>query len=127
MVYYKVMDIDPHTLQQILQRIYQQMRCPQCGKRVPVDFSSVRVVADQAMLLQLKCNMCNAYIVLHASLQGVDELGATPYKEDITANVSTSLELSKEELAMLREGLTESSGSFEELFNKYGASSESTA
>jgi len=121
------MDIDPHTLQRILQRIYQQMRCPQCGKRVPVDFSSVRVVADQAMLLQLKCNMCNAYIVLHASLQGVDELGATPYKEDITANVSTSLELSKEELAMLREGLTESSGSFEELFNKYGASSESTA
>lgn len=121
------MDIDPHTLQQILQRIYQQMRCPQCGKRVPVDFSSVRVVADQAMLLQLKCDMCNAYIVLHASLQGVDQMGAQPYKEDITANASTSLELNKEELAMLREGLLESGGSFEELFEKYGATDESAA
>lgn len=120
-----MMDIDPHTLQQILQRIYQQMRCPQCGKRVPVDFSSVRVVADHAMLLQLKCDMCNAYIVLHASLQGVEHLGARPYKEDITANASTSLELNKEELAMLRKGLTEAGGSFEELFNRYGTTDES--
>ncbi|KKW41061.1 hypothetical protein A2454_04170 [Candidatus Peribacteria bacterium RIFOXYC2_FULL_55_14] len=120
------MDIDPHTLQQILQRIYQQMRCPQCGKRVPVDFSSVRVMADQAMLLQLKCDMCNAYIVLHASLQGVEALNAQPYKEDITANVSTSLELNKEELAMLRKGLTEAGGSFEELFHKYGSTSPSS-
>ncbi|HLD32369.1 MAG TPA: hypothetical protein VJB10_02145 [Candidatus Peribacteraceae bacterium] len=120
------MDIDPHTLQQILQRIYQQMRCPQCGKRVPVDFSSVRVMADQAMLLQLKCDMCNAYIVLHASLQGVEALSAQPYKEDITANVSTSLELNKEELAMLRKGLTEAGGSFEELFHKYGSSGPSS-
>ncbi|KKW36979.1 MAG: hypothetical protein UY85_C0067G0010 [Candidatus Peribacteria bacterium GW2011_GWB1_54_5] len=122
----EVMDIDPHTLQQILQRIYQQMRCPQCGKRVPVDFSSVRVMADQAMLLQLKCDMCNAYIVLHASLQGVEALNAQPYKEDITANVSTSLELNKEELAMLRKGLTEAGGSFEELFHKYGSTSPSS-
>ena len=122
----EVMDIDPHTLQQILQRIYQQMRCPQCGKRVPVDFSSVRVMADQAMLLQLKCDMCNAYIVLHASLQGVEALNAQPYKEDITANVSTSLEHNKEELAMLRKGLTEAGGSFEELFHKYGSTSPSS-
>ena len=91
-----------------------------------MDFSSVRVVADGAMLLQLKCDMCDAYIVLHASLQGVEKMGAQPYKEDITANVSTSLDLNKEELAMLRQGLTESGGSFEELFNKYGATEESS-
>jgi len=121
------MEIDPHTLQQILQRIYQQMRCPQCGKRVPVDFSSVRVVADGAMLLQLKCDMCDAYIVLHASLQGVEKMGALPYKEDITANASTSLEFNKEELAMLRQGLNESGGSFENLFNMYGTSDETSA
>ncbi len=90
-----------------------------------MDFSSVRVVADQAMLLQLKCDMCDAYIVLHASLNGVENGDVEPYKEDITANASTSLELNKEELSMLRSGLTESGGSFEELFNKYGDASES--
>jgi len=121
------MEIDPHTLQQILQRIHQQMRCPQCGKRVPVDFSSVRVVADSAMILQLKCDLCDAYIVLHASLNGVEHAGAQPYNEDITANASTSLELSKDELSMLRKGLSESGGSFEELFVKYGASGSSAS
>jgi hypothetical protein len=121
-VYLLLMEIDPHTLQQILQRIYQQMRCPQCGKRVPVDFSSVRVMADNAMILQLKCDTCNAYIVLHASLQGVEHLTATPYDEDDTANASTSLELNSEELAMLQEGLSQSGGSFEDLFKQYGGS-----
>jgi hypothetical protein len=48
------MELDPHTLQQIIQRIYQQMRCPQCGKRIPVDFTSVRLAGDDFMLLQLK-------------------------------------------------------------------------
>src|SRR5262245_30111077 len=56
------MDIDPHTLQQIIQRIYQQMRCPQCSKRVPVDFSSVRLASDDFLLLQLKCDTCDAFI-----------------------------------------------------------------
>ena len=124
MVYLSPMEIDPHTLQQILERIYQQMRCPQCGKRVPVDFSSVRVIADNAMLLQLKCDTCNAYIVLHASLQGVEHLSATPYEEDDTANASTSLELNSEELAMLKEGLSQSGGSFEALFNRYGGQTD---
>ena len=122
MLYLLLMEIDPHTLQQILQRIYQQMRCPQCGKRVPVDFSSVRVMADNAMILQLKCDTCNAYIVLNASLQGVENLTATPYEEDDTANASTSLELNSEELAMLQEGLSQSGGSFEDLFKQYGGS-----
>ena len=54
------MEIDPHTLQQILQRIHQQMRCPQCGKRVTVDLSAVRVVAHESMLLQIKCDGCSA-------------------------------------------------------------------
>jgi len=116
------MEIDPHTLQHILQRIYQQMRCPQCGKRVPVDFSSVRVVADSTMLLQLKCDMCNAYIVLQASLQGVEELEMQAYKQDETANNSTTLEFSEKELGMLQEGLEQAGGSFESLFEKYGGS-----
>jgi hypothetical protein len=114
------MEIDPHTLQLILTRIRQQMRCPQCGKQVPVDFSSVRVVSERAMLLQLKCETCAAFIVLHASLQGVEKLGAKPFETDTRRNVSSSLRLSDREVQMLRQALDESGGSFEQLFRKYG-------
>ena len=114
------MEIDPHTLQMILTRIRQQMRCPQCGKAVLVDFSSVRVVSDRAMLLQLKCETCAAFIVLHASLQGVEKLGAQPFQPDSRQNASSSLRLSESELKILRQALDESGGSFDQLFRKYG-------
>lgn len=120
-----VMDMDPHTFQQIIRRIEQQMRCPQCGKRVPVDFPSVRMAADDFMLLQLKCDTCDAYIVLHAALQG-----AKTSKEAVTdgefMNASSSLELKDEELKMLRSGLQECGGSFEKLFQKMGTSGKDT-
>ncbi|MDD5751438.1 MAG: hypothetical protein PHS73_02875 [Candidatus Peribacteraceae bacterium] len=115
-----MMELDPHTLQQILLRIRQQMRCPQCGKQVPVDFSSVRVVGDNAMILQLKCDTCAAFIVLHASLQGIEKIGVKPFESDARQNISSSLKLSDQEVAMLREALHESDGSFETLFRKYG-------
>ena len=116
------MELDPHTLQQILLRIRQQMRCPQCGKQVPVDFSSVRVVGDNAMILQLKCDTCNAFIVLHASLQGIEKLGVKPFESDARQNASSSLKLNDHEVAMLRQALDESGGSFEQLFKAYGVS-----
>ena len=119
------MDLDPHTLQHILERIYQQMRCPQCGKRVPVDFSTVRVVSDNAMLLQLKCETCNAYIVLQASLQGVENITGKPYDIDQTANMSTSMEMSKEELSVLSSALEDAGGSFEQLFKEVHIEEES--
>lgn len=119
------MNLDPHSLQHILQRIYQQMRCPQCGKRVPVDFSTVRVVADNAMLLQLKCETCNAYIVLQASLQGVEHVLGKPYDVDETANVSSSMELSKQELTILTGALEQAGGSFEKLFKEVHIEEES--
>lgn len=122
------MEIDPHTLQQILERIKQQMRCPQCGKHVPVDFSSVRVVSDDALLLQLKCESCNAFIVLHASLQGVEHI-KTLQEEEIkegeeVVNASSTLQVSKNELQMLGAALEKSEGSFSKLFEEYGAESE---
>ena len=115
------MEIDPHTLQLILTRIRQQMRCPQCGKAVEVDFGSVRVVGDNAMLLQLKCETCAAFIVLHASLQGAEKLGVRPFETDVRRNVSSSLKLSDQEVQMLHQALDESGGSFDRLFRKYGA------
>ena len=110
------MDLDPHTLQQILQRICQQMRCPQCGKKVPIDINSVRVVADSAMLLQLKCDKCNAYIVLQASLQGVDGLGAPPYDEATTKNISSTLDIGTDDLKKINSALSAAGGSFDSLF-----------
>lgn len=118
------MELDPHTLQQILLRIRNQMRCPQCGKQVPVDFGAVRVVSENAMLLQLKCDTCNAYIVLHASLQGIEKLGAPTIETDARQNVSSSLKLSDREVKMLHEALDQSGGSFEQLFQKFGAGME---
>lgn len=111
------MELDPHTLQQIVQRIYQQMRCPQCGKRVPVDFTSVRMAADDFLLLQLKCDTCDAYIVLHASLQGAENLIK---KDDSMVNASSALHLKDSEVATLREALERCGGSFDQLFRQYG-------
>ena len=113
------MDLDPHTLQQIIQRIYQQMRCPQCGKRVPVDFTSVRMASEEFMLLQLKCETCDAYIVLHASLQGAEHLQPKTSANQMV-NASSALHLKDEEVATLREALGQCDGSFEKLFQRYG-------
>jgi hypothetical protein len=119
------MELDPHTLQKIIDRIKQQMRCPQCGKTVPIDFSSVRVVSDDAMLLQLKCDSCNAFIVLHASLQGVEQVKAQLKEEagEDVVNASSTLEVSKEEMSTLNAALEKSGGSFDKLFEDYGSES----
>ncbi len=121
------MNLDPHTLQQIIQRIYQQMRCPQCGKRIPVDFASVRMAADDFMLLQLKCDTCEAYIVLHASLQGAQKsVPAGKQGEDVTVNASSALHLKDGEVVQLREAVAQAGGSFEKLFKQFGADAPST-
>ncbi len=119
------MELDPHTLEQIIRRIEQQMRCPQCGKKVPVDFASVRVAGDNFLILQLKCETCDAYIVLHATLQGPAIDAKNP--EDKMVNASSTLHLKDEEIAQLKKGLEQSGGSFEQLFKKYGPSKDAPA
>lgn len=110
------MQFDPHTLNQIIQRIQQQMRCPQCGEKVPVDFASVRITGDDFMLLQLKCDVCDAFIVLHAALQGA----TVPKEEKATGekgmNASSTLCLKEDEMDTLRSALDAAGGSFEKLF-----------
>lgn len=117
------MQLDPHTLQQIIRRIEQQMRCPQCSRRVPVDFSSVRLAGEDFLLLQLKCESCEAFIVLHASLQGAEHLGVQA-KESGMVNASSSLHFSEDEVAQLHQALHECGGSFEKLFATYGEGEE---
>lgn len=122
------MEFDPHTLQQLIQRIYQQMRCPQCGKRVPVDFASVRIAAEDFLLLHLKCETCDAHIVLQASMQGAGPVTLTPKvtTKDQTVNESSSLYLKENEVHALRQGLEQCGGSFEKLFTEYGPGSDVT-
>ncbi len=109
------MDLDPHTLNHIIQRISAQVRCPQCGGKVPVSIPSVRCTGDDFLILELKCGDCQAYIVLHACLQGATSLKATI---DIPTgkNVSSSLSLSDDDVAGLRRMLESSGGSFKNLF-----------
>ena len=113
------MEFDPHTLHQIIQRIQQQMRCPQCGERIPVNFASVRLTGEDFVLLQLKCDVCDAYIVLHASLQGVKPTAEAGWEQkDKGMNASSSLCLKDSELQVLKNALQSTGGSFEELFKK---------
>lgn len=117
------MEMDPHTFQQIIRRIEQQMRCPQCGKNIPVEFPSVRMAADDFLLLQLRCCTCDAYIVLHASLQGVHRLTCVPEGNDLI-NASSSLQLKDDELTLLRSALEVHGGSFEKMFQKAGPATD---
>ncbi len=121
------MDLDPHTLQQILQRIHQQLRCPQCGKRLRVDFASVRLIVADALLLQIRCEACNAFIVLHASLQGVECLGTSQDDpRSALANASSALRQGEEEVKVLRQALEQAAGSFEQMFKRSGGSGRKT-
>lgn len=108
------MEFDPHTLHHIVQKIEQQMRCPQCGEKVPVDLASVRLTGDDFLLLQLKCQACDAYIVLHASLQGIKALQS----EEVAriTNASSTLCDKAGEVAALQTELEKAGGSFKRLF-----------
>ena len=110
------MDLDPHTLHQIIQRIQQQMRCPQCGGKVPVEVGSVRLTGEDFMLLQLKCTACEAYIVLHASLQGMKARKENDAGKK-GVNASSSLCVDVEELTVLRDSIASAGGSFGRLFS----------
>lgn len=110
------MEFDPHTIHQIIQRIQQQMRCPQCGEKVPVDFASVRLTSDDFVLMQLKCDVCEAYIVLHASLAGIKGVRLEKEDQDKILNASSSLCMKEGEVELLRNALEKASGSFEQLF-----------
>jgi hypothetical protein len=111
------MEMDPHLLQQILSRIYQHMRCPQCNKQVPVDFSSVKMAANDNMVLQLYCEECKAHIVLNASVKGIEHLAkaSTASETDPSLNASTALQGSEAEIKTLRETLAKGV-SFDQLF-----------
>lgn len=113
------MDFNPHSLHQILTRIRDQMRCPQCGTRISVDFPSIKLAGDGFMLLQLKCESCTAFIVLHVNLaeQGADS-GIKAGDVQRLLNASSTLSLSEDEMNTLRTALGTYEGSFEKMFQE---------
>ncbi len=92
------------------------MRCPQCGSPVSVDFPSVKLAADDFMLLQLKCQSCSSFIVLHVNLrtEAVSDIPGHTGKY----NASSSMSLTEDEMKTLKSALSESGGSFEKIFTK---------
>jgi hypothetical protein len=108
------MDLSPHSLHMILNRIREQMRCPQCGTPVPVDFPAIKIAGDDFMLLQLCCASCSAFIVLHVNL--ADKSAKQPASRPLM-NASSTLSLTEQEMTTLRSALKKYDGSFEKLFH----------
>jgi len=115
------MDFNPHSLHQILTRIREQMRCPQCGTRVPVDFPAIKLAGDSFMLLQLKCESCTAFIVLHVNLAEQAQAQELTDEQSALLNASSTLTLSEDEMKTLRSALGAYDGSFQNLFKEFGA------
>lgn len=134
------MEIDPHTIQQILTKVREQLRCPQCRKRVDVTLESLRVVGDDFAVLQLKCNTCDAYIMLYATVATAHAALPSPHDEkvvhaaegsqnrssrsnargtdEMAKNFSTQLLIDADDLEILRKALKEANGSFLSLFEE---------
>lgn len=110
------MEHNPHSLNQILIRIREQMRCPQCGTPVAVDFPSVKLASEEFVLLQLKCESCSAFIVLHVNMANARQ--SLLLDHDGQRNASSSLCLDENEMRTLTSALKDADGSFEKLFNK---------
>ncbi len=111
------MEFDPHTIHHILQRIRQQMRCPQCGEKVPVEMASVRITGDDFLIMQLKCEACDAYIVLHASLQGIKNLSSPAAEKDAFKNASSAIKGTEFDVEDLQRAIERAAGSFDQLFD----------
>ena len=131
------MEIDPHSLQEIVTKVRDQLRCPQCRKRVDVTFDAVKVLGDDFAVLQLKCSVCDTYIMLYASLNVERNAVSAPRiqkrtsssasqkqssgskaqgSKEIMKNFSTKLLTDENDLRALRKSLEKAGGSFSDLF-----------
>jgi len=68
------------------------------------------------MLLQVRCDMCDAYIVLHASLAGIKNIKVEKEDKERIMNASSTLCQKDNEIDDLRLTLEKAGGSFDQLF-----------
>ena len=108
-------------------KVREQLKCPQCRKRVEVDMDSLKVLGDDFAVLQLQCSTCDAYVMLYATIATKGEaageitLGVDPeaIPEELgTENVSTKLMTDADEITKLRSSLQAAKGSFTEIFGE---------
>ena len=115
------MELDPHMLHQILEKIKQQLTCPQCGKNVDTEAESLRLVGDSFTVFQMQCPQCGAHVVLHATVaspQLAAIIESRPGVKETGTNESTSIHLESKELEVLRDSLKDADGSFSKLFKE---------
>lgn len=117
-----VMEVDPHSLNAILKRIEQQVRCPQCTKNVTIGIPSVRMTGDDFILIQLQCSSCQAFIVLHATFKG--PAGIFPKERQGVINVSSALCGKEQDVAALRNALKKAQGNLSTLFPERTSANE---
>jgi len=108
-----MMSIDPHTIQQILIRIREQLRCPQCRKHMDVGVESLKVLSDSFAVMQVQCSACDAHIMLHATITFVEKQDG---EKSAGKNASTKLMVDIDEITEIKKSLQKSNGSFTALF-----------
>jgi hypothetical protein len=113
------MEIDPHTIQQILTKVREQLKCPQCKKRVDVTMESLKVVGDDFSVMQLKCEVCDAHIMLYANMASGTLSFNPPYADQkIGQNASSSMTMHDVDLEKIKDSIKKSDGSFMNLFEE---------
>ena len=108
------MNIDPHTIQQILIRIREQLRCPQCRKHMNVGIDSLKVLSDSFAVMQAQCPACDAHIMLHATIAFVEKQES---EKGVGRNASTKLMVDIDEIMEIKKSLQNSNGSFTKIFD----------
>ncbi|MBT3835395.1 hypothetical protein HOF56_04085 [Candidatus Peribacteria bacterium] len=113
------MEIDPHTIQQILTKVREQLKCPQCRKKVDVTMESLKVVGDGFSVMQLKCEVCDAHIMLYANMASGTLSFSPPYEDHkVGQNASSSMAIHDVDVNQIKDSISKSGGSFMNLFEE---------
>ena len=107
------MEIDPHTIQMIISKVQDQLRCPQCRKKMEVNLESLKVLGGALAVMQMQCPACDAHIMLHTSISRVPSNDP----KDVGRNASSRLTVDIDEIKTIKEGIKKAEGSFTKMFD----------
>lgn len=107
------MEIDPHTIQMIITKVQDQLRCPQCRKKMEVNLESLKVLGSGVAVMQMQCPACDAHIMLHTSISTVP----SDDPKDAVRNASSKLTVDIDEIKTIKDGIEKAEGSFTKMFD----------